>query len=166
MKPAGVFHDLVMICCKFSLIIALRCCGDDHNDKQTVVVGLVAGDDQRYLWQSAVELSLQRVSLVADLVQLALRHTQVLLRLSERVQQSVSLLQHRHHQRLKVALRVRLHGRAGAQSASVTADLRLADGGHHLAHHLHTDRRALPHRRNKSLISSLFQSVSDRRSDQ
>lgn len=67
--------DKSIICRKFSSIIALRCCSDDHNDKQNIVVGLgrcervlTDPDDVRYLWQCAVELSLQRVSLMADLV--------------------------------------------------------------------------------------------------
>lgn len=96
-----------------------------------------------YLRQGRVELSLQGVPLVADLVQLALGQAQVLLGLPQRVQEPVSLLQHGHHQRLKVALRIGVQRRAGAPPAGPAAPvgpLSLADGRHHLTHHLQAER--------------------------
>lgn len=65
-------------------------------------------DRLTYLRQRRVQLPLQRVSLVADLVQLALGQAQVLLSLSQRVKEPISFLQHGHHQRLKVTLGVRM----------------------------------------------------------
>lgn len=57
-----------------------------------------------YLWQSSVKLSLQRVSFMANFVQFALGQAQILLSLSQSVQKTITLLQHGHHQRLKVTL--------------------------------------------------------------
>lgn len=92
--------------------------------------------DCSYLRQGGVELPLQSVSLVADLVQFALCQAQILLRLSQRVQEPVPLLQHGHHQRLEMPLGIRLVRRPGALPPTITPHIRLADGRHHLAHHL------------------------------
>lgn len=73
---------------------------------------------------------------MADFVQFALSQAQILLRLSQSLQQTIPLLQHGHHQRLKVTLGVRLQRGAGAPTAAAASPLGLADGGHHLAHHL------------------------------
>lgn len=107
-----------------------------------------------YLRQRRVQLSLQRVSLVADLMQLALGQAQVLLSLPQRVQEPISFLQHGHHQRLKVTLGVRVQRGAGAPPAGAVPTVgpfRLADGRHHLAHHLQAQRRLL--RTEKAIMS-------------
>lgn len=85
-----------------------------------------------YLRQGGAELPLQRVAVVDDVLQVLLGQAQALLRLPQRVQQPVPLVQHVDHQLLEMGVRVR-----GAALGAALAQRRvLADGGHHLAHHL------------------------------
>lgn len=97
-----------------------------------------------YLRQCCVQLPLQRVPLVADVVQLALGQAQVLLRLSQSVQEPISFLQHGHHQRLKVTLGIGVQRGARTPPAGAVPPVGpfgLADGRHHLTHHLQAQRR-------------------------
>lgn len=85
-----------------------------------------------YLRQGGAQLALQRVAVVHDVLQVLLGQAQALLRLPQRVQQPVPLVQHVDHQLLEMGVRVR-----GAALGAALAQRRvLADGGHHLAHHL------------------------------
>ncbi len=85
-----------------------------------------------YLWQGGAELALQRVSVVDDVLKMLLGQAEALLGLPQSVQQPVPLVQHVDHQLLKVGVWVR-----GAALRAALAQRRvLADGGHHLAHHL------------------------------
>lgn len=82
-----------------------------------------------YLREIGVELSLQAVPLLLELLVLGLDLAESLLRLSDGVEQLVSLVQHRHHQLLEV----------GVVAAELRAPLRdavLSDGGHHVTHHI------------------------------
>lgn len=85
-----------------------------------------------YLWQGGAELALQRVTVVDDVLEMLLGQAEALLRLSQCVQEPVPLVQHVDHQLLEVRVWVR-----GAALRAALAQRRvLADGGHHLTHHL------------------------------
>ena len=93
---------------------------------------LPSGVGVSYLWQGGAELALQRVPVVDDVLQMLLGQAQALLGFPQRVQQPVPLVQHVDHQLLEVGVGVR-----GAALGAALAQRRvLADGGHHLAHHL------------------------------
>ena len=88
-----------------------------------------------HLRQRGVDLSLEHVPLVQRPLQLGLRLDEGLLSLPEGLQQLVSLVQHVDHQLLEVGLLVRAV-RDAAGASGRTGRVSLADGRHHLAHHL------------------------------
>lgn len=90
-----------------------------------------------HLRQGGAELALQRVAVVDDVLKVLLGQAEALLRLPQRVQQPVPLVQHVDHQLLKVGVRVR----GAALRAALAQRGVLADGGHHLAHHPGAARR-------------------------
>lgn len=79
-----------------------------------------------YLGESRVQVALQLVALMKGILELALRGRQGLLTLAEGLQQLLPLVQHVHHQLLKVGVGVCAMG--GPQRVS------LIDGGHHFTH--------------------------------
>lgn len=80
-----------------------------------------------YLREGRIELPLELVALPQSLLQAALSDRERLAGLPQGVQQLVPLVQHVHHQLLKVS--ISLGALRGTQRVP------LADGGHHLTHH-------------------------------